>query len=307
MIGAVDIGGTKIAVGMAAENGRLLAHTQFPTDAKQGFAAAVKRITAVLRQTEAETGDKMRGIGVGCTGPVDPIAGKIGNVAFLPGWEGGSIAQALADRFGVPVVLENDADAAALAESAWGAGKGISRFIYVTVSTGIGGGMVVDGRLYRGAAGAHPEIGHHVIDLHGPACYCGARGCWESLAGGAAMAHWFSENAPDGLAVPEDISAREICAREDAFSRTAIAREGYYLGIGLANLITLFMPDVIALGGGMMGSYPLFAAKIQETIHSSCGLVPYEKTSVVTAVLGANSGILGAAAAWLHKFGAYQP
>ncbi|MEW5961380.1 MAG: ROK family protein [Chloroflexota bacterium] len=303
MIGAVDIGGTKIAVGMVAESGQLLARAACPTDPEWGFDHALARISALLAATRAQAGAAMRGLGVGCTGPVYPMAGTIGKVEFLPGWEGANLVATLSDRFDVSVALENDADAAALAEAAWGAGRGTQTFIYVTVSTGIGGGIVLDGQLYRGVDGAHPELGHHVIDPAGPACYCGAHGCWESLAGGRALERWFKENAPANLAISETIAAKDICARGDAHAHAAIAREGYYLGLGLANLVTLFTPEVIALGGGLMRNRHLFWPKIQQTIRTTCGYVPYEKVRLVPAALGAETGLIGAACTWLHRFG----
>jgi glucokinase len=306
MIGAVDIGGTKIAVGMVDGDGQVLARAECPTNPERGFDDALGRISTLLRETQTQAGGAMRGVGIGCTGPVYPLAGTIGDVEFLPGWEGVNIVEALTREFSLPVALENDADAATLGESAWGAGRGVGTFIYVTVSTGIGGGIALDGRLYRGVDGAHPEIGHHVIDPSGPVCFCGAHGCWESLASGRAMAQWFKDNAPGDLpdlSSIDSIDARGICSRSDSHAQAAIAREGYYLGLGLANLVTIFVPDVIALGGGLMQSRHLFWGAIQQTIQSTCGYVPYQKVRLVPASLGAEVGLIGAAQVWIHHFG----
>jgi glucokinase len=305
MIGAVDIGGTKIAAGMVTASGQLLARVECPTAPERGLADGLSRITTMLQEAASRAGGDLRGIGIGCTGPVDPLAGTIGDVEFLPGWEGADIAAELSRGFGVPAAIENDADAAALAEAAWGAGRGASRFIYVTVSTGIGAGLVFDGRLYRGVDGAHPEIGHHVIDPSGPACFCGAYGCWESLASGPAMAQWTRDGTLDGFHALESLDARSICAaaeQGEPVAQAAVAREGYYLGLGLANLITLFVPEVIALGGGVMRSRHLFWDQILETIRATCGLVPFEKVRLVPAVLGMNVGLAGAACVWFHRY-----
>src|ERR1035437_2720100 len=186
MIGAVDIGGTKIAVGMVTESGQVLARKESPTDAAS-YANGLATIAGLLRETAQIARVETTGIGIGSTGPVDPFTGKFGEVDFLPGWRGQNPVEDLARIFHVQVALENDADAAALAEAGWGAGKNKSRLIYVTVGTGIGGGIVFDGHLYRGVGGAHPELGHQVIDPAGPLCSCGFRGCWESLAAGPAM------------------------------------------------------------------------------------------------------------------------
>src|SRR6202142_3783355 len=212
MIGAVDIGGTKIAVGIIDEAGRILAKNECPTDVPGGFGDAMRRVTQLLRECETRAGVKVHGIGIGSAGPVDTTVGRLGNVNNLPGWEGGNPVEALSREFGVPAALENDADAAALGELRWGAGKSRARFLYVTVGTGIGVSVILDGKVYRGIDGCHPEIGHHIIDPSGPPCSCGVRGCWESLAAGPAMMVWFRENVPPTYG-NRDLNAREICAR----------------------------------------------------------------------------------------------
>ena len=291
MIGAVDIGGTKIAVGMLTTTGKLLARTECPAYPERGLQDGLERIFTMLRETAREAGGELEGIGVGCTGPVDPMTGTLEQIQFLPGWQGCHLTAELQNAFGVTAFLENDADAAALGELAWGAGRGAKRFIYVTVSTGIGGGLVIDGRLYRGVDGAHPEIGHHVIDLAGPKCFCGARGCWESLASGPALAARAGQ--PSALAVCQ------AAEQGDAAACQAVEQEAAYLGLGFANLITLFVPDVIALGGGVMHSRALFWDKILQTIRENCGLVPFEKTRLVPAQLGLEAGLAGAAQVWI--------
>lgn len=179
-----------------------------------------KLLSACLQRTARNARAEISGIGIGSTGPVHPFTGEFGDVDFLPHWRGKNPVEDLARIFKVRVALENDADAGALAEAGWGAGKGKLRLIYVTVGTGIGGAIILDGRLYRGADGAHPEIGHHVIDSSGPQCSCGFRGCWESLAAGPAMVEWFKSEAPANYHRREDITAKRICQlalESDAF------------------------------------------------------------------------------------------
>jgi glucokinase len=305
MIGAVDIGGTKIAVGAVDENGSILARLQSPTDARSGFANAVQRIEDMLREVSQMAGADLAGVGIGCTGPIDPFVGTIGNVEFLPGWDGKDLVGELRDKIHVQVAMENDADAAALAEARWGGGRGKKSFIQVAVGTGIGAGIILDGKLYRGVHGSHPEIGHQVIDSSGPACYCGAHGCWESLACGPAMAGWMTGKLhTSGLNV-HDLTAEMICglAREgDQLARQAVDREAHYLGLGLANLVTIFAPDMIALAGGVMKNADLFLATIHNTIAQTCSLVPYSKTGVELASLGTESALVGAAEVWRHRF-----
>jgi glucokinase len=254
----------------------------------------------------AKTADtEISGIGIGSTGPIDPISGVIGNVNFMPTWEGSNPVADLTRIFGVSVAMENDGDAAALAEAAWGAGKNRKRLIYVTIGTGIGGGIILDGHLYRGVDGAHPEIGHHVVDPSGPECLCGFHGCWESLAAGPAMVSWLESNMPEEHPHEADRTARKICELAqagDALAVKAVQREGHYLGLGLANLVTMFAPDAIVLGGGVMNSAVLFLEEIRRTICRCCRFVPYEKTELMLASLGRDANLIGAARVWHHRF-----
>jgi len=305
VIGAVDIGGTKIAVGMVDDTGSVLSKLESPTDAQRGYSRGLERMIGMLRETARVAGVEISGIGIGSTGLVHPISGAFGDVDFLPGWQWNNPVEDLARAFNVSVALENDADASALGEASWGAGKGKSRLVYVTVGTGIGGGIILDRKLYRGADMAHPEIGHHVLDPSGPLCSCGFRGCWESLATGPALAAWFKRNAPAEQQYPEDLTARQICQlaqQGDELARRAIAREAYYLGLGLANLINLFVPDVIVLGGSVMKSAALFLDGIRKVVSQGCRFVPFEKTELAVASLGEDSNLIGAARVWHHRF-----
>lgn len=304
MIGAVDIGGTKIAVGVVDDNGKVLSRMEAPTDPNR-YSDAIELIAHMLRKTAQRAESELTGIGIGSTGPVDPLRGEFGDVDFLPGWRGKSPVKDLAQVFNVRVALENDGDAAALAEAGWGAGRNRSRLIYVTVGTGIGGGIVIDGKLYRGAGGAHPEIGHHVVDPAGPECTCGFRGCWESLAAGPAMATWVERNAPADYRHRQGITAKRICelARAgDSIAIQAVEHEAFYLGLGLANLINLFTPDAIVLSGSVMKSAELFLEKIKALIRSGCRFVPAEKTELMLASLGDDTNLIGAARVWHYRF-----
>jgi glucokinase len=304
-IGAIDIGGTKIAVGVVDENGRVLARRECPTDAGRGYKDALSRMGSMLREAVRGSGRTIEGIGIGSTGPVDPVTGVIGKLEFLPGWEGSPLVDDLAREFGVTAAMENDADASALGEAGWGAGRNKANLAYVTVGTGIGVGIIAGGKLYRGADGAHPEIGHHVIDPSGPLCSCGARGCWESLATGPAMVQWLSSNVPPDYPYRDGLTGKRICelARQgDASARRAVDREAQYLGVGVANLVTLFIPDAIVLGGSIMHSADLFLATIRDTIRRHCGYVPFEKTAIEIASLGPDANLIGAARVWHHRF-----
>jgi glucokinase len=304
-VGAIDIGGTKIAVGVIDDNGRVLSRVECPTDAECGYKDALARTEKILRQAVKDAGVKITGIGIGSTGPVDPFTGEIGNVNFFPAWQGENPVRDLTDIFHVPVAMENDADAAALGEFGWGAGKDKKRLIYITVGTGIGGGIILDGKLYRGVENAHPEIGHHLIDPSGPACVCGFHGCWESLAAGPAMVSWIESQAPPDYPHRASLTAKRVCelAQEgDELARKTVAREARYLGLGVANLVTLFVPDAIVLGGSVMKSAVLFLDGIRATICRCCGLVPFAKTELVLASLGEDTNLIGAGRVWHHRF-----
>jgi len=304
MIGAVDIGGTKIAVGMVDDNGKVLSRMDAPTDPNR-YSDSVELIAHMLRRTAQRAGAQITGIGIGSTGPVDPMRGEFGDVDFLPAWRGKNPVKDLSTVFNVSAALENDGDAAALAEAGWGAGRNRKRLIYITVGTGIGGGIIIDGQLYRGVDGAHPEVGHQVIDPAGPQCTCGFRGCWESLAAGPAMVAWLERNAPADYPHRQGITAKRICElalEGDALAKQAVETESFYLGMGLANLINLFTPDAIVLSGSVMKSAPLFMDRIRALIRSGCRFVPAEKTELMLASLGDDTNLIGAARVWHYRF-----
>lgn len=305
MIAGIDIGGTKIAVGMVDDTGRVLSRAESPTDAERGYKGAFARIEQMLRVTSHAAGQEITGIGIGSTGPIDPFTGEFGEVNFFPNWRGENLVSDLARAFQVTAAMENDADAAALAEYGWGAGQNKKRLIYVTVGTGIGAGIILDGRLYRGVDGAHPEIGHFLVDASGPQCSCGFHGCWESLAAGPAMVAWFKSQMPMDYPQAADLTAKRICEMAfegDALALQVVNREARYLGLGVASLITTFAPDAIVLSGSVMKSAVLFLEEIRKTILRSCRYVPFEKTELALASLGDDANLIGAARVWHHRF-----
>jgi glucokinase len=304
MIGAVDIGGTKIAAGIVDSEGKVLARVETPTELARAYPDGLRHMIRMLREAARQANIGLSGIGIGSTGWVYPFTGEFGDVDFLPGWKGCNPVGDLAREFGVRVALENDGDAAALGEAAWGAGKGKLRLIYVTVGTGIGGGIILDGQLYRGVDRAHPEVGHHVIDAFGPECTCGFRGCWEALATGPAMAAWFNANAQATSRHPENLTAKqifELAKQGHLLAQEAVAREALYLGLGLANLINLFVPERIVMGGSIMKSMSL--EDIRKVFAKGCRFVPFEKTELALASLGEDANLIGAAQVWHHRFG----
>ncbi len=304
LIGAIDIGGTKITVGLVTGSGRVVSRRGLVTSTFSNGAAGLAAIEEQLHSCLSQTGAGLLGIGISCTGPVDPLTGVVGKVATLPGWEGCRLVDEMTSRFKVEAFVENDADAAALAEAAWGCGVGVERFLYITISTGIGAGLLLNGCIYRGVGGSHPEMGHHTIDPAGPLCYCGARGCWESLASGTAIAEWFLDHDPNRRFSRREFSAKrvfELLAEGDAVAQLAIDRLSLYIGLGLANLTTMLVPDVIAMGGGIMSGSAAFFEKAVTHFRAICGEVPADATLVRSAALHHDLDLAGAAAVFIQS------
>ena len=293
----IDIGGTKTAVAVVDRAGRILATDQFPTEAGKGFDRAVGRMADVSRGLSMRAGlsvSDLAGMGIGCTGPLDTEKGTINNPWTLEGWNDCDIVTPLRAALGLPVRLENDADAAALGEYAAGAGRGARRVVMLTFGTGIGGGVILDGLIYRGAGGAHPELGHMNAETGGPACYCGTRGCLESIAAGPAIS---AAAQAAGMA-----DAREAFSRAAAGDPAAASIIGRAVRAAAAvtwDIAHTFLPGRIILGGGIMDEhFEVFAPQARKALEAAT-MVPREAVTIVRAALGNAAGVVGAAAlAW---------
>jgi len=298
----VDIGGSKVAIAAVTPDGQILARATMPTEAERGFDDGVRRILSLADQVLAQAQRPRRAlqaIGVGCPGPLDPAQGIIDNPYTLPTWDKVDILQPLRQYLSVPAALENDADAAAMGENWLGAGQGPRQgprsMVMVTVGTGIGGAWIIDGQIYRGAGGAHPEMGHQCIDPSGPPCYCGIRGCWESLASGSAIAASAREQMPDRALELSGAAAVIALARAGYLAAQAvIARAARAMALGIFNLVNLYVPDVVVLGGGVMDAYDLFEPAIRHVIERDT-MAPVDRIAIRKASLGNDAGILGAA------------
>jgi len=283
---AVDIGGTKIAVGLVDPAGRILARAATPADPRAGFAAAIQRVVALFAELCRQAGARPAGIGIGCTGPIDPLSGVLGNVDTLPGWQGSGLTAALSAATGLPCAVENDADAHALGEYALSAQRGADPFLYVTDGTGIGVGAVIAGKPLHGLL--HPEVGHihprrHTGDA-GFAGVCPHHGdCLEGLANGPALVARLGHDLGDA---PDAHPVWDI--------------EADYLGQLCAQLALTLSPRRIVLGGGVMQHHRLFAPIRGRTRHWLGGYLAREEVEdgidhyVVPPALGDRSGILGA-------------
>jgi glucokinase len=281
----IDIGGTNARIAAVGERGEMLAARRIPT------RGAGETLGALLELADSVLDGPPRAVGIGITGPVDAASGVVDNPHTLVGWPPTDVAGPFRERFGVPVAVDNDANAAALGEWWCGAGRGAGRLAAITLGTGIGAGLLVDGRVQRGADGRHGEIGHHVLDPAGPQCYCGARGCWESLASGPALARGAGDR---------DV-ARGV--REgDPVVLEAVAEVARWTGLGLVNVGAFFVPDVVVLAGGVAEHFALMRPVIDEVLARHDRLVP-TGFEVRQAETGDDAGVLGAAYAALRRVG----
>lgn len=329
----MDIGGTIVRIGAFSPTGELLDIREAPIEAARGPQFGLDRIAGLVQTMieelyiEGQGGPspvhisnrkpsaQLIGIGIGCTGPVDPIKGTIHNPYTLPTWENVPIVDFMQRQFGVPVCLENDADVAALGEYWQGAGRGVERLCAVTVGTGIGTANISHGKIVRGFGGWHPEGGHMIIDPNGPACYCGGNGCWESLASGSAIARHAREQIaaqPDRAKMllercnndPTTISARDVAeaARQgDSLAGEMIDRAAGYISLGIINLIMMIFPDVIVLSGGVMKNFDLFELRLKTIIEKHDIMLPASQVKIVPASLGYHAGVYGAAFAMVNQ------
>jgi len=304
----LDIGGTNMqAAAISRADGAILARVSQPTPVAEGPQKGLARIAAMTQQALSSAGRPLAtlvGIGVGCTGPLDTARGLIMEPWTMPGWNEVPIVETLAARFERPVALDNDANVAALGEHWLGAGRGYAHMVYVTVSTGIGSGVIVDNRLLRGFGGNLGEVGLMTIDMHGPPCFEGSSGAWEYLASGTGIARSAREQADPAMIAatggdPAAITAALVAqlAREGhAVARAIMAQEAEYLGVGLANLMIVYAPQVIVMGGGVMQSWDLLHPAIEQIAHARTRLLPTaQQTPLVRAQLGSAAGFTGAA------------
>lgn len=288
----IDIGATKIALGLVERDGTLRAERTMPTTTEAGFEAAIARmavaVTDMLDEARWAKSD-LAGVGIGCPGPLDRDAGVICNPYTLPGWEDSPLVATVSQAFGVHACLENDADVALLGEAFAGAARGAQNVVMLTIGTGIGGAALVDGRIYRGADGAHPEIGHVLVEPEGPDCYCGAKGCFEAIAAGPAIER---AGAVLGLGGSATVFA---AAERDPAARAIVERATAAAGSAVWTLLHTFLPELIVFGGGIAEAHHALFAQAAEARIAAATLVPTGATKVAKAGLAERAGVIGAA------------
>ncbi|GED29274.1 ROK family protein [Brevibacillus centrosporus] len=304
----LDLGGTKILAGLIDGRGQIVSQKQLPTSSDDGEQAVINRVLAAIEAVMADAsveGNQVRGVGIASAGVIDSAKNEVIFASNL-GWRNVPIGQLIQERFDLPAYLMNDANASAVAEWMWGAGKGTQNMIYVTVSTGVGAGIICNGRLLTGNDGSAGEFGHISIDWKGPICRCGNRGCLENYSSGTAIENMartkianrdssFSGSLLEGH---EALTAKQIgeaALQGDRFSIGILKQAGFYLGIGATNLIHLFNPELLVFGGGVMNSAPVILEEIEKGVTAHCIPGLANQVRVELNQLGTESGVMGAA------------
>jgi glucokinase len=302
----VDLGGTNLRAARVDAGGSVHERHRVPTDAGAGVDAVVSRIAGAVRHVSAGHEREIEGVGIGAPGLVDPVHGIVRVPPNLPGWREVPLAALVRKAVGYPTRIGNDANMVALAEWKCGAGRGARHLVCLTLGTGVGGGLVLDGRLYLGARGAAAEIGHMTVDPEGPQCRCGNRGCLERLIGaegmverarqvidaGAGEGMLFKAGGDSAELTPEIIA--RAAGRGDEAARELLRESGEYLGIALASIVNLLDPEVIVIGGGISRAGELVLEPARATMRRRSMKLEGREIPIVPAALGDDAGVIGA-------------
>jgi glucokinase len=312
LIAAIDIGGTKLAVGVARRErfaaGEGLARiTKEPVRKPGSPGDLIPRALELVRELIAAEGGTLRAVGISIGGPLDHLAGRVVNFPHLPGWIDVPLCDMVSEWLGAPTRLDNDANLGALAEHRWGAGRGVDSMVYLTLSTGIGGGVIVGGELLHGVGSGAGEVGHITVQTGGPRCPCGNRGCLEMMASGTSIARRMRE----ALALAPDPIVARLCDDDlDAITAPLVlqaAEEGSeaarkvwedtaeYIAIGLGSIIHIVAPPLVVLGGGVAQAGEKLLGPVRERLREHVFYIPLDRIRVEAAALGHDSALIGAA------------
>ena len=300
---AVDLGGTQLRAALVDSDGQISERAEVLTDAMGGPEAVIEQITRLVKSIAAKAGDKtILGVGVSSPGPLDTKAGIALSLPTITGFTEFPLGAALRTRIPYPVILENDGISAAIGEWRYGAGVGFENIVYVTVSTGIGGGVIVDNRVMRGRRGMASHVGHMIVVPDGDLCGCGTRGCFEAYGAGPAFTARARKRACGHANSSLGRNGQEItspmvfaCAKAgDALALDLVAEEAKILGMGFSSLLHLYSPDVLIMGGGLSHEFDVLAPGIGAQIQLSA-MPAFKSVPLVKAKLGGNSGLVGVA------------
>lgn len=308
---AIDLGGTKVITAIVSDKGEVLAKEYNLTLADEGPHRVISRMLSAIDRllSVKDMGlSQLHSISVAAAGAIDMQKGLVTSSPHLPGWYNIPLRDIIKGKYGVNTFLINDASAAALGEHRFGAGRGVKTLIYLTVSTGIGGGIIINDKLYCGPSGSAGEIGHMTIDVNGSKCSCGNIGCLETLASGTAVAQEAIRRVSLGeksslLEIVggkiENITAQKVGAAAqsgDPLALDVIAKAATYLGVGMVNLVNIFNPEMIIVGGGMAKMGDLLLAPARQVVRERAFQLSAQAVRIVPAQLGDDGGLLGAAA-----------
>jgi glucokinase len=307
---AIDLGGTKIIAAIVSDKGQVVAKEYGLTLADEGCEAVIKRILSTidrLLSVENIAPSQLASISIAAAGAIDFDKGLVTSSPNLPGWHDVPLRDIVKEKYRVDTLLINDASAAALGEHHFGAGWRASNLILLTVGTGIGGGIIINDRLYNGPGGSAGEIGHMTIDVNGPRCSCGNVGCLETLASGTAVAKEAMKCINQGERSSlieivegkiENITAEKVSVAAqagDSLASKVISKAATYLGIGMVNLVNIFNPEMIIVGGGMAQMGDLLLNPARQVVRERAFQLPAQAVRIVPTQLGDNAGVLGAA------------
>lgn len=302
----VDLGGTQLRVILADTAGHVYAEQRWPTEAQLGPMAVIQRMAHCIEQLrQAVPSDGcLLGVGIGSPGPLDPQSGVVFSCPNLPGWYHVPLRDHLQAYVGLPVVLNNDANVAALGEWCFGGGKGFQHLVYITVSTGIGGGVIIDGRLLLGRLGVAAELGHMIIDVAG-------RRSWEDLASGTALGlaaatamRVDQATLLHTLATPQTVTAAHVAqaaALQDGLARQLMQHEAELLGLGFVSTLHLFSPQIVLVGGSVITANPFLLDDARQVVQERVIDDLYRSVPIEVAALGDQAGVLGAVALFLYQ------
>ena len=304
----VDVGGTNVKIALVDLDGKIAFSNTVPTRAEMGYEAGVNNIKQAIKdlmQESNQTNKTVEAIGFGLPGQIDYKEGIVKNLPNIPGWVNIPLAKIIEDEFSIPTRLDNDVRCAALGELNFGAGKGCENLICITVGTGIGSGIILNGKLVRGAANAAGEIGHIKMEMNGgPLCGCGDYGCFEAYASGPAIVTMakeyisggksakYKEMAADGIITPYIVA--QAALQGDTVSIQIFKQMGKIIGIGLASVVNLLNPEKIIIGGGVADAGDILLEPIRKTIQDRAMPIQANSLKVVPAQLANGAGVIGA-------------
>lgn len=305
----VDIGGTNVKIALVNKQGEVSYPKTVPTHAEKGYEYTINNIIQCIKDLMQEAGmdkNSLEGIGFGFPGQIDCDNGVVRILPNIPGWIDVPVAEIMQKEFGVPVKVDNDVRCMALAELNYGAGAGCKNLVCITVGTGIGSGLVVNGKLVRGASNAAGEIGHIKLQMHdGPICGCGDTGCFEAFASGPAIVAMAKEYIAGGKGTKyreiagstESITPAIVCQaaqQGDVVAKKIFERMGEYLGIGLSGVVNLLNPEKIVIGGGVADADDILFEPLRRTLKDRAMPIQGDAVTVVKAQLGNTAGLIGA-------------